>query len=193
MECGSIITKKGFFIRRNRIRGSECPTLKKNYFTTSFIFVLFIKYEEKTYLWRFSVNLFIKIKEQFKFFDNWLRMRIHVPNMHPDPGSEYAPDSTNLTTIFGYRKKNYFSKQETTKYIYTYSRVTQCLSPIRNWDSPTPSSASQCATPPDPKGGYATHSTACEGLGESKLGRLKKKPNTLSTLCKKLSNIVLVN
>jgi hypothetical protein len=32
-------------------------------------------------------------------------------------------------------------------------RAPQCISPRRNWDSPNPSSASECALPPGPKGG----------------------------------------
>jgi hypothetical protein len=35
-------------------------------------------------------------------------------------------------------------------YIY---RVPQCMSPRRNWDSPTPSLVSECASPPETKGG----------------------------------------
>jgi hypothetical protein len=46
-------------------------------------------------------------------------------------------------------------------------RVPQCMSPRRNWDSPTPSLASeyQYAPPPGNRGG--AHSTAGKGLGES--------------------------
>jgi hypothetical protein len=51
---------------------------------------------------------------------------------------------------------------------YTY-RVPQCMSARRNWDSPTPSPASECA-PPDPKVGGA-HSPAHEGMGESQFRR----------------------
>jgi hypothetical protein len=52
-----------------------------------------------------------------------------------------------------------FKPQST--YIY---RVPQCMSPRRNWDSPTPSLASECAPPPQAKGGRA-HSPAGEGWG----------------------------
>jgi hypothetical protein len=46
-------------------------------------------------------------------------------------------------------------------------RVPQCLSPRRNWDSPNPSRASECAQShsPELKGGGALG--AGEGLGES--------------------------
>jgi hypothetical protein len=44
--------------------------------------------------------------------------------------------------------------------------------PRRNWDSPTPSLASECAPPPGTKGG--AHSRADEGLGESQFRRLEK-------------------
>ncbi len=42
-------------------------------------------------------------------------------------------------------------------YIY---RVPLCMSPRRNWDSPIPSLASECAPPPGTKGGGGT--LACE-------------------------------
>jgi hypothetical protein len=47
------------------------------------------------------------------------------------------------------------------------------MSHRRNWDSPTPSLASECAPPPGTKGGGA-HSPAGEGLGESQFRRLEK-------------------
>jgi hypothetical protein len=56
------------------------------------------------------------------------------------------------------------------------------MSPRRNWDSPNPSLASECAPPPEPKGGGA-HSPAGEGLGEPQFRRLEKKLSTLPTLC----------
>jgi hypothetical protein len=59
------------------------------------------------------------------------------------------------------------------------------MSPRRNWDSPTPSLASECAPPPEPKGGGVAHSRAGEGLGESQFQRLEKKLSTLPTLWKK--------
>ena len=55
------------------------------------------------------------------------------------------------------------------------------MSPRRNWDSPTPFLASECAPPPGTKGGEA-HSPAGEGLGKSQFPRLEKKLSTLSTL-----------
>jgi hypothetical protein len=55
------------------------------------------------------------------------------------------------------------------------------MSPRRNWDSPTPSPASECAPPPaEPRG--VGHWRALEGLGESQFQRLEKKLNTLPTL-----------
>jgi len=43
-----------------------------------------------------------------------------------------------------------------------------------NWDSPTPSAASECALPPVPKGGGA-HSPTAKGVGESQFQRLEKR------------------
>jgi hypothetical protein len=54
------------------------------------------------------------------------------------------------------------------------------MTPRRNWDSPTPSLASECAPPPRTKGG--AHSRAGERLGESQFQRLAKKLSTLPTL-----------
>ncbi len=42
-----------------------------------------------------------------------------------------------------------------------------------NWDSPIPLAASECALPPEPKGGGA-HSPAAKGVGESQFQRLEK-------------------
>jgi hypothetical protein len=53
------------------------------------------------------------------------------------------------------------------------------MSPRRNWDSPTPSLASECAPPPGTKG---AHSRAGEGLGESRFQLLEKTLSTLPTL-----------
>ncbi len=50
--------------------------------------------------------------------------------------------------------------------ICTVYRAPQCMSPRRNWDSPNPSLASECAPPPRPKGERA-HSPAAEVVGES--------------------------
>ncbi len=57
------------------------------------------------------------------------------------------------------------------------------MSPRRNWDSPNPSLASECAPPP--RSGGKPQSPAGEGLGESQLRRLEKKLSTLPTLCQK--------
>jgi hypothetical protein len=69
-----------------------------------------------------------------------------------------------------------------TKYIIMY-RVPQCMSPRRNWDPPTPSPASQCAPPPEPKGGAGGRTLAGERVGESQFQRLEKRLSTLSNLC----------
>jgi hypothetical protein len=55
------------------------------------------------------------------------------------------------------------------------------MSPRRNWDSPTPSLASECAPTPGAKGGGA-HSPSGEGLGESQFRRLEKR-SALCLLC----------
>ncbi len=47
------------------------------------------------------------------------------------------------------------------------------MSPRRNWESPTPSLANECAPPPGTKGGGG-HSLAVEGLGESQFRGLEK-------------------
>ncbi len=57
------------------------------------------------------------------------------------------------------------------------------MSPRRNWDSHTPSLASECAPPPGTKDGGLAHSPADEGLGESQFRRLEKKLITLPILC----------
>jgi hypothetical protein len=64
----------------------------------------------------------------------------------------------------------------------TVYRVQQCMSSRRNWDSPTPSLASECSPPPGTKGGGGAHSPAGEGLGESQLRRLEKRLSTPPTL-----------
>jgi hypothetical protein len=56
------------------------------------------------------------------------------------------------------------------------SRVLSFFSYPRNWDSPTPLAAGECASPPfDPTrgggGGHSEHSLAGEGLGESQCRR----------------------
>ncbi len=55
------------------------------------------------------------------------------------------------------------------------------MSPRWNWDSPTPSLASEYAPSPGIKG-WGTHSPAGGGLGESQFRRLEKKLTTLPTL-----------
>ncbi len=55
---------------------------------------------------------------------------------------------------------------------YTY-RAPQCMSPRRNWDSPNPFAASECALPPGPKGGGA-HPPAPKGVGEFQFRRWRK-------------------
>jgi len=66
------------------------------------------------------------------------------------------------------------------------------MSPRRNWDSPNPSLASECAPPPQNRRGRGgAHSPAGEGLGEtnSKIRRRKKKLSTLPTLCQALTSL----
>ncbi len=55
------------------------------------------------------------------------------------------------------------------------------MSSRRNWDSPTPSLASECAPPPVTKGGRA-HSPAGEGLGESQFHQFRRLEKKLGTL-----------
>jgi hypothetical protein len=55
------------------------------------------------------------------------------------------------------------------------------MSTRRNWDSPNPSPASECALPHGPKSGG--HIACAKGVGESKLRRLEKKLSTLPILC----------
>jgi hypothetical protein len=55
-------------------------------------------------------------------------------------------------------------------YIY---RAPQCMSPRRNWDSPNPLAASECALPPGPKGG-GVHPPAPKGVGEFQFRRWRK-------------------
>jgi hypothetical protein len=57
-------------------------------------------------------------------------------------------------------------------YIY---RAPQCMSPRRNWDSPNPFAASECAlpSPPDQRVGGA-HPPAPKGVGEFQFRRWRK-------------------
>ncbi len=63
------------------------------------------------------------------------------------------------------------------------------MSPRRNWDSPTPSLASECVPPPVTKEGGSTL-VAGEGLGESQFRRLEKS-TALCLLCVTVSMTVL--
>ncbi len=74
--------------------------------------------------------------------------------------------------------------RQPTKYVYLKS--TTVYVPRRNWDSPNPFLASECAPPPR-IGGRGAHSPAVEGVGESQFRRLEKKFSTLPTLCANLS------
>jgi hypothetical protein len=58
------------------------------------------------------------------------------------------------------------------------------MSPHQNWDSPTPSPASECAPARNQRGG-----TAGEEVGESQFRQLKKRLSTLSTLWMKRTTI----
>jgi hypothetical protein len=61
------------------------------------------------------------------------------------------------------------------------------MSPRRNWDSPNPSLASECAPPPEPGGG-GTH--ACWlGVGGVPIPTTGEKLSNLPTLCLTLSFI----
>jgi hypothetical protein len=52
----------------------------------------------------------------------------------------------------------------------------------RNWDSPTPSLASECAPPPGTKWGGEGHTRLrVRGVGKSQFQRRDKKPSSLST------------
>ena len=73
------------------------------------------------------------------------------------------------------------------KYIHIY-RIPQCMSPRRNWDSPSPSPLPQASVPhPVTKVGGGQHSPAGEGVGESPFRRLEKKLSTLPPLWNVLS------
>ncbi len=53
-----------------------------------------------------------------------------------------------------------------TKYVYIKEYHSECMSPRRNWDSPNPSLASECAPPPQNRGwGGHTHSLRVRGWG----------------------------
>jgi hypothetical protein len=75
--------------------------------------------------------------------------------------------------------------KEVTKYINIKS--TTVYVPSSDWDSPTPSLASECAPSPGTKGGRA-HSPAGEGSGESQFRRLEKRLSTLPALWRRYSD-----
>ncbi len=52
-----------------------------------------------------------------------------------------------------------------------HREVLSFISSRRNWDSPNPSAAGECAPPPPPVLGGGIHSLAREGLGESQCRR----------------------
>jgi hypothetical protein len=72
----------------------------------------------------------------------------------------YNKFAQNIITSNIQNKKNkqrylflkYFIEYCRAQSTYIY-RVPQCMSPRRNWDSPTPSLASECAPPPGTKEG----------------------------------------
>ncbi len=66
-------------------------------------------------------------------------------------------------------------------YIFEYHSVCPLVG-AGTLPVPLPSLASECAPPPQTKGG-GTHSPAGEGVGESQFRRLEKKHSTLPTLC----------
>jgi hypothetical protein len=70
----------------------------------------------------------------------------------------------------------YVRAQSTYKY-----RVLRCMSLRRNWDSPTPSLASECAPPPNQGGGGTL--AAGEGGGGVPIPTTVEKLSTLPTLC----------
>ncbi len=79
-----------------------------------------------------------------------------------------------------------------TKYIYTrVPRVPQCLSPRWNWDPPTPSPASKCASPRNQRGRGVHTRLRVRGWGESIFGRLERKlSSTLSSVYFLTSRII---
>ncbi len=78
--------------------------------------------------------------------------------------------------------KSFFRETLSHKVHINIYRVPQYMSLRWNWNSPTPSLASECAPPPRTKGGGGAHSPAGMGLGESQFRRLKEKLSTLPTL-----------
>jgi len=65
-------------------------------------------------------------------------------------------------------------------------RVPQCLSSRRNWDSPNPSLASECAHSPEPGGGALACGWEVGGVPISTTG---KKLSTLPTLWELMSTV----
>jgi hypothetical protein len=66
-----------------------------------------------------------------------------------------------------------------TKYVLYLERVPQCMYPCRNWDSPNPFIASECAPPPRTGGGH-TCLRWVRGWGSP---NSEKKLSTLPTRC----------
>jgi hypothetical protein len=65
------------------------------------------------------------------------------------------------------------------------ARVPQCLSPRWNWDTPTPSPASD-RVPPSPRTKGGTHSPAGEGVGGSLFARHEKAQRSVYSVGFKL-------
>ncbi len=79
------------------------------------------------------------------------------------------------TILCTFQERAVYSTAQST-YIY---RAPQCMSPRRNWDSPNPSPASECAlSPPRTNGGAHGY-----GDGRVPIRRLEKKLTTLPALC----------
>ncbi len=89
----------------------------------------------------------------------------------------FYPIFTAYSVIAKKRKWRISARPQST-YIY---RAPQCMSPRWNWDSPTPSAASECALPPGPKGGGA-HSPAAKGVGGVPIPTTGETLSTLPTL-----------
>jgi hypothetical protein len=66
-------------------------------------------------------------------------------------------------------------------HIFIY-RVPQCMSPRRNWDSPIPFPASECALPPGTKGGGGGPVAGGWGVGKVPIPTTGEKLSTLRTL-----------
>ena len=60
--------------------------------------------------------------------------------------------------------------------------ISQCMSPRRNWDSPNPSLASDCALSSPPDQGWGANSPASKWVVEPQFRRLEKRLSILPTL-----------